>query len=245
MKKTIITIISLAIFNVGSTYAQDLQEILDKYFETAGQKKLLTLKTLVFSGKTLQMGMEMPFKTYQKRPNKSRMEVEIQGTMMVMAYDGENGWAIQPWTGSADPIDLVGPELRSVKELADLDGAMWDYEKKGHQLELVGKDELEGTEVYVLKLTRKDGDISTFYVDSKKFVTLKMVNKTVIEGQEIEIEMHMSNYQEVEGITYPFTTEQRMNSQVFMTIKIEEVSFNQELEDDMFTKPAPVSADEM
>jgi len=61
MKKTIITIISLAIFTVGSTYAQDLQEILDKYFETAGQKKLLTLKTLVFSGKTLQMGMEMPF----------------------------------------------------------------------------------------------------------------------------------------------------------------------------------------
>ena len=51
------------------------------------------------------------------------------------------GWAIQPWTGSADPIDIVGQELGSVKELADLDGAMWDYEKKGHQLELVGTDE--------------------------------------------------------------------------------------------------------
>ena len=35
--------------------------------------------------------MEMPFKTYQKRPNKSRMEIEIQGSKMVMAFDGENG----------------------------------------------------------------------------------------------------------------------------------------------------------
>lgn len=237
MKKIIIAFISLALLTVGSAYAQDLQKILDQYFETAGQKKLLTIKTMVSSGKTLQMGTEMPFKTYQKRPNKSRLEIEIQGAKMVMAFDGENGWAIQPWTGSEEPIDLAGTELGSVKEMADLDGALWDYEKKGHQLELVGKDDFSGTEVYVLKLTRKEGDISTFFVDSEKYVTLKMVNKSVIEGQEIEMEMHMSDYQEVDGIKYPFTTEQRMNGQVFMTIKIEEVTFNEELADDLFSKP--------
>ena len=239
MKKTIIILISLTIFSAGPTFAQDLQKILDKYFETAGQQKLLTIKTLVSSGKTIQMGMEMPFKTYQKRPNKSRLEVEIQGSKMVMAFDGQYGWAIQPWTGSTDPIDLHGMELASVKELSDLDGALWDYEKKGHQLELMGKDAFEGNEVYVLKLTRKDGDISTFYVDSEKFVTVKMVNKAVVEGQEVVMEMHMKDYQEINGIKYPFTTEQRMNGQVFMTIKIEGVSFNEELADDLFTKPAP------
>jgi outer membrane lipoprotein-sorting protein len=244
MKKTIIAIISSAIFTMGSAYAQDLQEILDKYFETAGQKKLLTVKTLVSSGNMLQMGMEMPFKTYLKRPNKSRLEVDIQGTQMVMAYDGENGWAIQPWTGSTDPVDLVGLEFRSVKEMADLDGAMWDYETKGHQLELVGTDELEGTEVYVLKLTRKDGDISTFYVDSEKFVTLKMVNKTIAEGQEIEMEMYMSNYQEVESIKYPYTTEQRMNGQTITIINIEEVKFDEEIDEAMFLKPEATPAEE-
>ena len=31
-----------------------------------------------------------------------------------------------------------------------------------------------------------------------------MVNKTVTEGQEVEMEMHMSDYQEVDGIKYPF-----------------------------------------
>lgn len=239
MKKTIIILISLTIFSAGPIFAQDLQKILDKYFETAGQQKLLTIKSLVSSGKTIQMGMEMPFTTYQKRPNKSRLEIEIEGSKMVMAFDGQNGWAIQPWTGSTDPIDLHGMELASVKELSDLDGALWDYEKKGHQLELMGKEAFEGNEVYVLKLTRKDGDISTFYVDAEKFVTLKMVNKAVLEGQEVVIEMHMKDYQEIDGIKYPFTTEQRMNGQVFMTIKIEGVSFNEELADDFFTKPAP------
>ena len=60
----------------------------------------------------------------------------------------------------------------------------------------------------------------------------------VVEGQEVEMEMHMSDYQDVDGIKYPFTTEQRMNGQVFMTIKIEEVSFNEDLPDDLFAKPA-------
>jgi len=157
---------------------------------------------------------------------------------MVMAFDGENGWAIQPWTGSEEPIDLSGMELGSAKEMAKFDGPLWDYEKYGHQLELVGKENLSGTEVYVLKLTKKEGDISTFYVDSEKYVTLKMVNKTVVQGQEVEIEMYMSDYREVDGIKYPFTTEQRMNGEVFMTIKIEEVSYNTELADDLFNKPA-------
>ncbi len=136
MKKTIITIISLAIFTVGSAYAQDLQKILDKYFKTIGQEKILKVETIVSTGRTLQMGMEMPFKTITKRPNKAYMEVDIQGVKMVMAFDGKNGWAIQPWTGSADPIDLVGPELRPVKEISDMDGGLWNYEEKGHQLEL-------------------------------------------------------------------------------------------------------------
>jgi len=239
MKKTIITIISLALLTAGYAYTQDLQKILEKIYETAGQKTLLTKKTIVSSGKVLQMGQEMPFISYLKRPNKSRLEIEMQGAKMVMAFDGENGWAIQPWTGSEEPIDLAGMELGSVKEMSDLDGPLWDYEKKGHQMELVGKDEFSGSEVYVLKMTKKEGDISTFYVDSEKYVTLKMVNKTVAQGQEVEIEMHMSDYREVDGIKYPFTTEQRMNGQVFMTLKLNEVSYNTELADDLFTKPTP------
>jgi len=239
MKKTIFTLISLALLTAGSAYTQDLQKILDKIYETAGQKTLLTKKTIVSSGKVLQMGQEMPFISYLKRPNKSRLEIEMQGAKMVMAFDGENGWAIQPWTGSEEPIDLAGMELGSVKEMSDLDGPRWDYEKKGHQMELVGKDEFSGSEVYVLKMTKKEGDISTFYVDSEKYVTLKMVNKTVAQGQEVEIEMHMSDYREVDGIKYPFTTEQRMNGQVFMTLKLNEVSYNTELADDLFTKPTP------
>ncbi len=117
MQKTILAIISIAVLTMGSVHAQDLQNILDKHFESIGQQKILKVQTQVTTGKTIQMGMEMPIRIITKRPNKAYMEVEIQGSKMTMAFDGENGWAIQPWTGSTEPIDLAGEELRPLKEI--------------------------------------------------------------------------------------------------------------------------------
>ncbi len=243
MKKNILSIIILAIFSIGNTYSQDLQTILDNFFETTGQKKLLKMDTQVASGKILQMVMEMPFKSITKRPDKAYLEMDIQGAMMKQAYDGKSGWMIAPWTGSADPIDLVGPDLKPVKEMADMDGNLWKYEEKGHQLELLGTEDLDGTKVYALKLTKNDGDIEYYYIDAENFVVLKMVRKMMVNGQETEIEILLSNYQEVDGIVLPFSTEQRFNGQEGMTILIEDIHFNQEIADAIFAKPVPQPAE--
>lgn len=244
MKKIFITFISLAVLTLGSAYSQDLQKILDKYFETIGQEKLLNIKSQISTGKTLQMGVEMPFKAVTKRPNKAYLEVEVQGAKMRQGYDGENGWMIAPWMGSAEPVDLVGPDLRPMKEMSDMDGNLWNYGEKGHQLELLGTEEMEGTQVYVLKLTKEDGDIDHYYIDSENYVVLKMSSKIMVNEQETEVEVYMSNYQEVDGILIPFSTEQRYNGQTGMTINLEEIKFNEKIDDTFFAKPVAAPAEE-
>ena len=168
MKKIIITIISLAIFTVGSTYAQDLQSILDKHFKAIGQEKVLNMQTQESTGKILQMGMEIPFKSITKRPGKAYMEMDLQGTKVVTAFDGVKGWAIQPWTGSREPVDLPQTDLRPLEEMSDMDGAIWNYKEKGHQLELIGTEDLDGTQVYAIKMTRKNGEIFHYFLDTEK-----------------------------------------------------------------------------
>ena len=237
MKKKFFITLTMAVFAIGTLPAQDLQEILDTYFETIGQENLKDVKTQVSTGKTLQMGMEMPFKFISKRPAMALLEVEMQGAKMIQAYDGENGWMIAPWTGSAEPIDLTGPDLRGMKDMADLDGPLWDYEEKGYSLEFEGTEDMEGTEVFVLKLTKKEGDIDHYYIDSENYVVLKVKSKTIVNGSETEFEAIMSNFQEVNGYIMAFTTEQRFNGQTGMTINIEEVKVNEEVDDKIFIKP--------
>ncbi|MFC2116483.1 outer membrane lipoprotein carrier protein LolA [Bacteroidota bacterium] len=237
MKKRLFSIMIIAAFAMGTIPAQDLQEILDTYFETIGQENLVDVKTMVSTGTMMQMGMELPFKSIFKRPDKAYLEAEIQGAMMKQGYDGKNGWMVAPWTGSAEPIDLTGPDLRGLQDMADIDGPLWNYQEKGHQLELLDTENMEGSEVFVLKLTKKDGDINHLYLDSENYVVLKVKSKTIVNDSEVEIESVMSNFQEVNGYIMAFTTEQSFGGQVGMTINIEDVKTNEEVEDNIFNKP--------
>ncbi len=224
MKRRLFSVIITAVIAVSTMSAQNLKEILDTYFETIGQEKLMDVNTIVSTGKAIQMGQEMPFKFIAKRPGKAYIEIDIMDTKMKQGYDGENGWAILPWTGSAEPVDITGPELKGLEEMGDLDGSLWDYEKKGHTCELMDSEEIDGSEVFVLKLTKEDGDIEYYYIDAENYVVLKVVSKTIVEGSEVEIEALMSNFQDFDGYIMPLTTEQRVNGQTMMTMVIEEVS---------------------
>ena len=238
MKKSIFLTFLLAFAAITFISAQDLDKILDKHFEAIGQKNLLKVKSLEANGKAVMMGMENPIKMIAKRPDKVHIEIDFQGAKIIQAYDGENAWMVNPMAGSADPIDVTGPEADAMKEQADLDGQLWKYKEKGHQLELEGTEDADGTEAFVLKLTKKNGNIDHYYMDKESYLILKMKTKTMSMGSEVEVEAIMSNYQDVEGYIMPFTTEQKYGGQTAMSLMLDEVKVNIEADDAIFSKPA-------
>jgi len=240
MKKRIFFSFILTFSALTFITAQDLDEILDTYFETIGQEKLLKVKTMEATGKMMMtmMGMEGGFKTFNKKPDKMRVEVDFQGNTIIQVYDGTNAWAINPMSGSSAPIDMTGPEADAMIETADMEGLLWNYREKGHALELDGTEEVDGTETYVLKLTKKNGNIDYYYIDSENYVVLKVKSKTIMNGSETEVEVYMSNYQEVDGYLGAFTTEQRYNGQTALTIQLDEIKYDTEIDDALFAKPS-------
>ena len=226
----------MAAFASTASIAQNAQELVDEYFKTIGQENLLKVKSIYATGKALQMGMEFPFEMMNKRPDKLKMIFEVQGSQIVQAYDGERAWAINPMSGSSEPVDLTGPQADATKENADMDGQLWNWKEKGHQLELEGTEEVDDVEMYVLKLTKKNGNIDYYYLDPDSYLVPKMRSIVMMEGSETEVEVIMSNYQEVNGYIMPFTMEQRMNGQTIITIMIENVEVDKEFEDAFFSK---------
>lgn len=239
MKKLISLLLSLSLITGLNISAQDLgvDEILTNFFETIGQKNLLKVQTITFTGKVIQMGMELPFKMIQKRPGKYYMEAEFQGAKIKQAVDGETGWMVMPMSGSMEPNDISGPQLDAMKEQADIDGYLWKWKEMGFQLELVGTEEMEGSQVYNLKLTKKDGAVDNYYIDKENFVLLKVKNKLVIQGTEIEQETLCSNYKSVSGVLIAHNLEQRANGQNMATITVDTTVFDLDVDDSLFIKP--------
>lgn len=236
MKRHLLVTVLMAVFAITCISAQDLQEILNNHFETIGQENLLDIKSISAKGKAMQMGMEFPFEMINVRPNKLKMIIDVQGSKIIQAYDGESVWAINPMSGSSEPIDVTGPEADGLMETADLDGQLWKWEEKGHQLELEGTEEIEGSELFVLKLTKKNGNIDYYYLDPDSYLIIQTKSKTIMQGSEVETEAIMSNYQDVNGYIMPFTVEQRMDGQTVITIMMEEVEVDREFDDSIFSK---------
>jgi outer membrane lipoprotein-sorting protein len=238
MKKNIFISLIVAFVAISVSSAQDLDKILDKHFETIGQKKLLKIKTIQATGKAVMMGNDSPFKMISKRPNLIQVTVEFQGAKIIQAYDGETAWMVNPMMGSADPMDVTGPEADGLIESGDLDGQLWNYKEKGHQLELEGTEEVDGSEAYVLKLTKKNGNIDYYYLETESYLILKIKSKTIMNGSETEAEALLSNYQDVDGHIMAFTIEQKYGGQTAMTIMMDKVETNVEVDDSIFSKPA-------
>jgi len=236
MKKLIILFFLSLIF-IGSSFSQTVDEILAKYYEAQGQEKLLATNTFTSKGKIMQGQFEIPFTSYQKRPMKFRSEAEFQGMKIISAFDGENGWSINPMMGTNDPQPMTAEQLDRMKIQADYDGMFYNYKDKGYTVEFMGKEPVDDIETYVLKLTRPNGDIITSYIDAENYVILKTKSKMKIQGVDTEAETIFSNYKYVDDILVPFSIETKMNGKTVMQMTFDEFKYNVDLDDSIFEMP--------
>ncbi len=243
MKKILSLLFGFSFLLTLTAIAQDLDEILENHFEAVGQDKLLEVNTFQMKGKSMNYGMESDFTIFIKRPAKFYLEVPIQGNIMKQAYDGENAWMIAPWTGSTDPQDMTGPQKKGMKMQADFDGQLYNWKEKGYKAEYLGTDDMEGTEVYKIRIIDEDGDEFIHFIDSDSFVILKMKSKMKIQGNEIETETFYSNFKPIEGIIFPFNVETKFGGQTNSNIIIEEIILNPEVDDSIFEKPKPAKTE--
>jgi len=135
-------------------FGQTVDEILAKNFAArGGLEKIRATQSYKMTGKMVVQGMELPFTLLSARPDLMRMDMTLQGKSMVQAYDGETAWMINPMAGG-DAEKLPEDQTKSFREQGEFDGPLVDYKTKGHTVELIGKEEIEGTEAYKLKVTR-------------------------------------------------------------------------------------------
>ena len=243
MRKSVlimITLVSLFSFS-GMTQEMNLDDVLAKYYQSIGMSAVKEWKTLIMTGKSSAQGMEFPITIIMKRPGKMRMEVEIQGNKMLSVFDGQSGWSVAPWSGSSDPQDMTADEIKGMKEQADFEGALFNWKEKGHKAELIGREDMEGTQVYKVKIVRDDENIETYFIDAENFVPLKVASVTKIQGNETESESFPSNYKDVNGAMMPFAIENKFKGQGGQTVSqhvlIDKYEVNKEVADTLFVKP--------
>jgi hypothetical protein len=214
--------------------APTADEVIEKYIQAeGGREKLKAVQTVRMTGEIAANGSQAPFLLEKKRPHKIRTEFIVRGMTGVQAYDGITGWMVNPLMGKKDPEEMTAEDLKEIDDQADFDGPLVDYKAKGHQVELVGKENVLGNPAWKLKVTKKNGDSSYIYLDAGSYLEIKEENKRTLRGQEVESETVFGDYRRVAGIAFPFS----LRVPAGMTLTVENVEINPGLDDARFAMP--------
>lgn len=232
MKKIIFSL-AVLFTTAGVALAQTADEILAKSIEArGGADKLKGLKSLRTESTTSVAGMDLTSKSVIVNKRGMRNDIEVMGQTITMAVDGDKGWMINPMQGGTDPVALPEEQMKASSAQLDLSG-LANFKEAGTTAELLGKETMDGTEVYKVKTTGKDGMVITHFIDSKTFYVLKMAIKI---GQG-DIETRMSNYKVVDGIAFPHTTEVSNPEVGAITTTIKKLEVNPTIDESIFAMP--------
>ena len=233
---------------ISISNSQTVDDIINSYITAiGGMDKINSIQTVIVAAKFSGMGVDIPVMETVKRPDKVRQEMTFQGQQMTRAYDGTVAWGTNPFSGSKDPEKMNAEETKDMKELivsAIKDGTVIDHIParslfKVISVELLGKEDMDGTDVYKIKLTDKDGDITTFYFDAKSYLLIKAAGKRKMKEKEINFETVYGDYKSEDGYLMPHSFEVKSGGDTGggQKILIDKVEFNTPVDDSIFTMP--------
>ena len=243
MRKVLSALSLLLALIAAPLRSQTVDEIITRYQRRiGGAERIQAIQSLRRTGKFYGGGgFEAQVKNENKRPNKVREEFAFGGMVGVTAYDGRTGWKIEPWQGKKDAESLSDDELKAIVEDAEFDDPLLNYKTEGNTVELVGNDQIEGTDVFKLKATlASNGDVRTYYLDKDSYVAIKYEVKRIVRGAEREFEVDLGDYKEVNGVFFPFAVAvggKGSSSANKAQYSWERIEANVALDDHTFAKP--------
>ena len=196
--------------------------------------------------KVNQGGLEIPLEIVQLSDGRQYTKITFQGNEIKQGvFDGTTLWSTNFQTMKAEKSDAETTENTKL-DANDFPDSFLNYREKGYTVELMGTETMDGTETYKIKLVKEpkkvDGndveDITYYYFDTESNVPIAQeseMKQGPAKGSIMQITM--SDYQEVDGLYFPFSMSQGVKGGQSQPLMIERIELNPEVNDADFAFP--------
>ena len=224
----------LALLITSVSFAQTVEEIVKKNVDAIGGvdtwKKINSIQQ---EGTMTIQGAEIAVAVIAVNGKGVRQNMTVMGMTGYQIVTPSEGWSFMPFQGQTKPEALTPEQLKESIDDLDIQGKLIDYSAKGTTVELLGKDDVEGTECFKVRITTKAGNVETVFIDPKSYYVVRSISKRKANGQETDVTTDFSNYQKLpEGIVIPMSITLYGGE-----LKIKKVEVNKTIDESMF-KPA-------
>ena len=222
IKKACLALLLLA--SVHAVKAQTVDEVIDKFITASGGKeKLMALNSLKMEGSLLTtQGAEVGINITVLNGKGARTDISIPG--MAEGYrimTPTKGWNFLPFQGMTAPQEADEDQVKMQQSQLDLQTPFLNYAAKGHKVELLGKEKVDGADCYKITITYKNGKAATLFIDATTYYRVKSIINVKINGKDTEVVNTYSDFKKTpEGYLFPYSQTNATGTINYTTIEI-------------------------
>lgn len=172
-----------------------------------GLAAIKAITSLRMTGKLETQGIVILLGADRKPDSLVRQTATIQGMTQIQAYDGSEGWQINPFSGRRDPERMGEDDTRDMAESNDFYGPLVDYKQKGNKVEYIGHQTVDGDDALLIKVTLKNGDLMNYFLDPDTYLEIRTEKQMFVRGSVHESFNNLGSYKKVNGVYFPFSIE--------------------------------------
>ncbi len=208
-------------FNKTVDASVTAESIFNNYIMAIGGKEAVTKAEsvmMVAQAEIQGQKLDLEVKTAN---GKSSQKIAMGGNVLSkQVYNGETGFTM----AQGQKMAFTDKQLEAAKADANPFPELNTKDAK-----VMGIEPVDGKDAYVVALSED----KTAYYDVESGLKVKAVSKVSQGDQTMEIPITYSNYQEVNGIKFPFTVSQSMGPQTF-EFKVSDLKVNEGVTDEDF-----------
>lgn len=217
MKRLTATVFLLS-FIISAGAQKTPEEVITKVIDAmGGREKLLSIQSIKKMGSLDIGGQKIPFNYYCINGKAEKTEYSFSGLTAFQLVTKDSGYNFIPFNGMQAPERMTAEDVKQAQDELDQQGVLLDYAAKGHSVELLDREDVDGVDAIQLKINLQSGKTLFYYIDPDTYYVIRIKIKGKTNGQEYTNISDFYNFKKTkEGILLPFT----IDNITFDTIEI-------------------------
>jgi hypothetical protein len=222
---------------------QTVDELIERNTQAMGGRAAIeAVKSIEVDLHIADPGFEVDGKYRSARPGRMRIDVHAGGKhVFTEAFDGQKGWQ---WNGKGDQGPASPKATAALRHGVELPGKLFglhELRERGHRVDLAGREKINGTNYYVLRITLNDGYTTTLYVDPKTWlITQRRDVRPIhvdVDPTPTTIETSFSDFRKVDGVLFAFasTDTDLATSKILETTRVRSIKVNPQFNPAIFS----------